>query len=287
VFVTSVLATLNGLVAALSLTTPVPATPTTLCTLQDSRITEASGIAVGPGVLWTHDDSGDTARFFALDRHCRTRATYDVGNETATDWEDVARGAGALWFGDIGDNSSRRSSVEVVKVPEPRVTPGDHQVRATVLRFRYADGPHDAEALLVHPRTGQLFVVTKSYGGWAGVYAAPLHPATSATNVLTRVAAFHLSPTGTPGGPAGPLGQVAVTSGDINASATRVVVRTYTDAYEWRIPDGDVAEAFGTAPGRTALPADRQGEGIAYDTDGLSWVTSSEGAQAPVRRITR
>lgn len=94
-----------------------------MCHLQDPRITESSGVAAGPGVLWTHNDSGDSARFFALDRRCRTLATYSVVGARATDWEDMARGAGALWFGDIGDNASTRSGVVVYRVPEPRTRP--------------------------------------------------------------------------------------------------------------------------------------------------------------------
>ena len=263
------------------------AVPTTLCSLQDSRITESSGLAVGDGVLWTHNDSGDSARFFALDRSCRTRATFNVSGVTATDWEDMARGAGALWFGDTGDNASTRSEVLVQRVAEPRVTPGTHTVRATTYRFRYEDTAHDAETLLVHPRTGQLFVVTKTYLGLATVYAAPRHPSASAVNVLTRVGSFTIAPSGTSGGPIGPPGQLSATAGDINPSADRVVVRTYTDAYEWTVRGGDVVAAFVVQPTRTALPETSQGEAIAYDTDGRSWLTTSEGKGAPVHRIAR
>ena len=40
-----------------------PADPL-MCHLQDRRITESSGVAAGPGALWTHNDSGDGPRFF-------------------------------------------------------------------------------------------------------------------------------------------------------------------------------------------------------------------------------
>src|SRR4051794_20300739 len=114
VFAESVVVKLQLLIAALVATGPAPAVtaaPATLCHLQDSRITESSGLAVGPGVLWTHNDSGDSARFFALDRRCRTLATYTLPGVQATDWEDMARGGGYLWLGDIGDNSATRSTI--------------------------------------------------------------------------------------------------------------------------------------------------------------------------------
>ena len=42
------------------------------------------------------------------------------------------------------------------------------------LRLRYPDGPHNAEAMLVDPRTGDLVIITKvATGGPAGVYTAP------------------------------------------------------------------------------------------------------------------
>ena len=138
----------------------------------------------------------------------------------------------------------------------------------------------------MHPRTGRLFVVTKSYTGTSAVYAAPARLGPG-LNTLTRVASFQTRPTGTAGGPAGPLGQLSTTGGDVSPAADRVVVRTYTDAYEWVVPGGDVAAAFAGTPTVTALPETGQGEAIAYDSDGRSWVTTSEGRGAPVHRVVR
>jgi hypothetical protein len=276
---------LAALLVSLGATSP-PADPL-LCHLHDPRITESSGVAVGPGAIWTHNDSGDRARFFALDRSCRTLATYTVVGASATDWEDMARGAGALWFGDIGDNRSARSEVVVYRVPEPSTRPAVQSVRATAYRFRYDDGPHDAEALMVQPSTGRVFVVTKSFSGKATVYAGPRELSASSTNVLTEVGSFRLTPTGTPGGPAGLVGQIAVTAADISPRGDRVVMRTYTDAYEWLVAGDDIGAAFEGEPSRTALPETSQGEAIAYDTDGRSWVTTSEGAGAPLHRVAR
>lgn len=276
-----VLATITGLATA------APAADPVLCSLRDDRISESSGVAVSGDVIFTHNDSGDSARFFALDRSCRTLATYSLSGVDASDWEDMARGAGALWFGDIGDNAMQRTEVVVHRVAEPRIRPAVQAVRSTAYRFRYADGAHDAETLLVHPRTGQLFVVTKSYAGMAGVYAAPVQPSTTAVNVLTEVGSFRVLPSGTAGGPIGPAGQLTTTGGDISPRADRVVVRTYTDAYEWTVARGDVAAAFAGTPTRTALPATTQGEAIGYDRDGRSWITTTEGVRSAVHRLAR
>lgn len=263
------------------------AAPTTLCSLQDDRLTESSGLAVlSDGSLVTHNDSGDAARFFVLDRRCRTTAVHTLSAD-ASDWEDMARGGGALWFGDIGDNAMTRADVVVQRVAERSLRRKGGAVPATAYRLVYPDGAHDAETLLAHPRTGRLFVVTKAYTGTSLVYAAPEVLSATAPNALVRVGQFQVLPSGTTGGPIGPVGQLSTTGGDISPRLDRVVVRTYTDAYEWTVSGGDVAGAFAASPRRTPLPETTQGEAIAYDRDGTTLLTTSEGAGAPVHRLTR
>lgn len=226
----------------------------TLCSLQDERLTESSGLAVlGDGSLVTHNDSGDAARFFVLDRRCRTTAVHTLRAE-ASDWEDMARGGGALWFGDIGDNAMTRASIGVQRVAERSLRTRGGAVPSTAYSLVYPDGAHDAETLLAQPRTGRLFVVTKAYSGTSLVYAAPEVLGATGPNALVRVGQFQLLPSGTTGGPVGPVGQLSTTGGDISPRLDRVVVRTYSDA---------------------------------YDRDGTTLLTTSEGAGAPVHRLTR
>lgn len=62
----------------------------------DIQINEASGLAASrlhPGVLYTHNDSGDRARIFALDSEDgRMLAQYQVLPADHHDWEDMAVG---------------------------------------------------------------------------------------------------------------------------------------------------------------------------------------------------
>ena len=247
-----------------------------LCALQGRTISESSGVVAGArsDLLFTHNDSGDTARFFAVDRNCRTVATYSLPGVQARDWEDVSRGpAQALWFGDIGDNNETRDlGVLVHRVAEP-VAGGPTRLTPTTYRLRYEDGPHDAEALLVTPRTGRVLVVTKSLGSEAGVYAAeaPLRPG-GVVNTLRLVATAPVS---------------LVTGGDISPDGSRVVLRNYAAAYEWDVLAGDVVAAFSGEPVRVPLPSSQQGEGISYDRDGRSLITTSEGVGAPVYVLRR
>jgi hypothetical protein len=266
-------------------------------TFQDPRITESSGLAASstPGIVFTHNDSGDDARFFAVDQAGRTVTTYSLPDVQARDWEDMARGPdeqgrSSLWLGDIGDNSALRDhGLLVHRVREP--VPGERErvttEPPTSFRLVYEDGPGDAEGLLVHPRTGRLYVVSKPLAGPAKVYAAPEKLDADGRNLLQLVAEVPLRATGTPGGPGiGGLAQLLVTAGDISPDGTRVALRTYTDLYEWPIDGDDVAAAFDADPVVGPLPETRQGEGLAYATDGQSVLISTEGQGAPVHRLT-
>lgn len=241
---------------------------TLACHFTDPAIAESSGAARAPAPAWiyTHDDSGDTARFFAVDRSCRTVGTWRLRNVTAVDWEDMAAGPGmTLWFGDIGDNRSRRDHVSLYRVDGAALPVGGGTVASTLVDLRYDDGPHDAETLLVDPTDGRVWVVTKSLDGEAGVYAADLVDGT-----LHRVATLDLD-----------LG--GATGGDISPDGRKIVIRTYLAAYEWRVPGGDVVGALTSGrSAATALVGSEQGEGIAY-VDDSTLVTTAEGAGAAVR----
>jgi hypothetical protein len=269
--------------------------PEALFTLRDPEITESSGVAASArsdDLFFTHNDSGDTARFFAVDANGCTQAVFDFADRgiVAEDWEDMARGpevdgTPTLWIADTGDNAARRESVTVHRVFEPRVklrtsSPDPalpcpparaRTVAATAYELRYEDGPHDSEALLVDPTTGQLFVVTKVGTGDAALYAAPERLRKKHPNVLRAVAAVR--------------GITNVTSGDIAPDGTRLVLRTYDSAYEFEIPDGDPTAAFASEPRTFTLPSMPQGEAITYTRDADAWVTTSEGAGTVVYRL--
>ena len=186
--------------------------PEAYFTLRDPEITESSGIAASAradDLFFTHNDSGDTARFFAVDDHGCTQAVFDLADRgtIAIDWEDMARGPKidgkpTLFLADIGDNFAARPNVVVYRVVEPKVkrqpSPADpaaacpparaRTVAATTFELTYEDGPRDAEALLVDPRTGRLYVVTKVGSGDAALYAAPERLSRKRPNVLRNVA---------------------------------------------------------------------------------------------------
>jgi len=273
---------------------------------RDPRILESSGVATSStraDVIYTHNDSGDSARFFAVRDDGCTLATYNLAGARAVDWEDVGRGADGLWFADIGDNEMHRTAgIWAYHVTEPVVTeagpPGpdgcppiaEFDVPWTKYPLAYLDGYHDAETLLVHPVTGRLYVVSKLYGE-STIYAAPATLQTDAVNTLTPVAAITVPPVAAlPGGPGFALPNgLQVTGGDIAPDGYHVVLRTYSEAYEWEVTTDDFADAFSpfVRVWRIDLPHTVQGEGIAYTRAGDAVVTTTEGLEAPVHLIPR
>jgi hypothetical protein len=247
------------------------------CTITDPRVTESSGLAAGGGRLYTVNDGGSRLTVYVLDNGCRVRRVVGADLDPY-DVEDLARSAdGTLWLADLGDNLHQRRTVAIELLTETGAV--------RLLRFSYPDGPHDAEALLLD-RAGRPYLVTKDPFGTSGVYTPAGIPRTGRPTVLGRVGTVRLRPTGTPGGPAGVVGQLLVTGGAVSPDGTLVVLRTYTDAYLWRAADGDVAHALRTGtPTRIALPATRQGEAVTFGPDGRSLLTSTEGLPAAVHRI--
>ena len=246
--------------------------------------TELSGLAVSaaqPGVLWTHNDSGDRPRLLALRTDGSLIAGLDVPGAEATDWEDIAVGPGGdLLVGDIGDNAARRDGIDVYRVPEPRLADGPAATApATRLRLTYPDGAHDAESLLADRRTGEVVIVTKQLSGRSGVYTGKLPPrGAPVTATLRHAGDLELG-----------LGGLA-TAGDVSADGATIAVRTYTALYAWtRRPGRSLAATMtGRRPCTGQVPLGREGQGEAHALarDGRSFFTVPEGAAATLRRYT-
>ncbi len=97
----------------------------------------------------------------------RVRALRQRIGKTSPSGRDAVRGRSYLYIGDIGDNRRSRRDVVVFRVEEPAAgRPGatSETQMSTPLRFRYPDAPHDAEALALHPHTGDIYFIVKARG---------------------------------------------------------------------------------------------------------------------------
>ena len=250
-----------GLVCALA-PAPAYAGPRTvashrLLTLQDEDIFESSGLVDRGDVVYTNNDSGDDAVVYGVDPATGRTVSRTTYADSVEDVEAIAPGAhGTVWAGDTGDNRHRRDDVAVY-----RMVPGDGTHPGVRYTLTYPDGAHDAETLLVQPRTQRVFVVSKSVFGGT-VYAAPRHPV--AGSRPNRMRAFARVPG-------------LVTDGSFFPDGRHVVLRTYSTASVYTFP------GFGLV-GTVRLPDQPQGEGISVAADGRVLV-SSEGVHADVLQI--
>lgn len=245
----------------------------------DTALKEISGIDAGvrnPNVHWVHNDSGDSARVFAIDGNGVTQRQYTLSGASANDWEDLAVGGGPepgvsyLYVADIGDNGTSRAEVSVYRVPEPAVSAGQPVTLTGVdrLRLKYPDGAKDAEALLVDPETGELLIIQKKgAGGTVGVYHAPGGLAGGSLTTMTKVTDLVLA-SGSSN---------AVTSAAVSADGRQIAVRTYGKVLLWGRGTGTIWEAFAATPCQGPQPPESQGEAIGFHADGRAYVTVSEG----------
>jgi hypothetical protein len=254
--------------------TPVPGART-LCTVTDARLPELSGLVVTGSRMLAMNDGGDRLTVYVLDSACRV-----VGVRSAAvdpyDPEDLAVGAdGTVWLADTGDNLVQRRTVALLALRRDGST--------AVYRLTYPDGPHDAEALLLPP-DGTPYLVTKEVLGNSGVYRPTRGLVDGRTVPMAKVASLRLTLTGTPGGPVGRAGELMVTGGAVSPDGRLLALRTYTDAYIWRLAGSDVPRALAAKPERIALPPARQGEAISFAGDGRL-VVGTEGLPGAVTAV--
>jgi hypothetical protein len=254
-------------------------------------LVEASGLVASRahrGVLYAHNDSGDVARVFAFDDTGVAIARLAITGATNVDWEDIAIGpcpAGScIYVGDIGDNGLDRATKTVYRFPEPDLAPGQPFSMIDVagveaLPFSYPGARHNAETLLVHPISGDIYVVTKEDVGVPSVvfkFPQPLTPGTPATLIELATLPFPMA------------GQPDVSGGDIDPCGTSVLLRLGSAAlYELDVADGQPFDSFVTAPLRVLpIAVEGNGESITWDADGAGYYTISEGAGAQLHRVS-
>lgn len=243
--------------------------------LGDPELTETSGLVqsrLEADRFWAHNDSGDTARLFALKESGAPLGIVTLDIEEAVDWEDMAIGTlggePVLVIGDIGDNRKKREDITVHWLPEPAETTGvDLAVNSATLT--YPDGARDSEAMFVDPVSGDLILVAKSDA--SEIYRLP---APWKDGELEQVGSLLFGDEGLPGGN-------RVTGAD--AFGSRVILRTYTHLFVFQIPEGGTAiQALAGPACEVPVAAELQGESVAMGQD--RYWTISEGLMAPVHR---
>jgi len=257
--------------------------------LQDKAMNETSGIAastVNKDTYYTHNDSGDTSRFFAISPGGKLISTlYFKGNPAESlgvkDCEDIAVGPGPVknksyvYVGDIGDNAAVRNFITIYRIPEQTTWTkgGNINVTATPVNLKYPDGPKDAETLMIDPVEKLLYIISKRTDT-VSVYTAPLYYKANDTLVMTYRAKLFFK---------GYKPFKWIVSGDISKDGKQVLVKSYEKVYYWKREGNEpIWQTLQRVPDEPKYQQEKQGEAISFTLDGRGFYTVSEGVFAPV-----
>ncbi len=248
-----------------------PATPgKAVCTINDDRIAGVVGLLATTSGFLAVDNGANgpsSVTVFHLNTKCSV-TDLDRRDRESRDPADLVAGTkSSLLIADFGDPDGSRASIALWKLAANSGT-------ATIYRMSYPDGAQDAQAMLVGPADTPIVITTHG-----GIYTptGPLKAEQSAPGVaLKKAGQLTLKATDTPN-PLGVVGTTTITGAAQSPDGTKVVIRTFSDAYEWDVAKGtDLVAAITTGtPRRTALPNESDGEAIAYSPDGKSYYTVS------------
>lgn len=256
-------------------------------------IIESSGLSASQrhdGLFWTHNDSGGGPKLYLFDKEGTHLGIAHVLGAKANDWEDMAIGPcdadgnrSCIYIGDFGDNNAERASVQLYKFPEPDL-PEERPATVGIeswerIEFQYPDGARDAESLMVHPGSAEIFVVGKYGEHGPTVYRVPNEATkkdeTATANKLAELA----SVTG--------FGSYA-TGADISPDGREFSLRTYVKVYTFCADEEeDFETAFENEPVISHPRLTIQSEALAYSPDGNHLWFTSEGKRPPLIRMER
>jgi hypothetical protein len=250
--------------------------------IKSKWLEEISGMAASrkyPDTFWVQND-GESGLLYAINSSGKLIAFVSCSIKLK-DLEDIAIGPGPragadfIYLGDIGDNDRERREIGVVRFVEPELS-GERGEQIDVdeaeeFRLAYPDGPHDAEALFVDPKTGELFIVTKEKQR-ARLYSISADRLKDGDSSKLRAA--------------GTLDVDEVSAGAISPDGRRIILRREARGWLWK-RDGNesVPEALRRKPETIPVLGKRQGpngEAICFGPDSNSYFTVSEGDKQPL-----
>jgi hypothetical protein len=249
--------------------------------LQSSELNESSGIAEPrPGEIWTHNDSGDSPRFFVFGVDGRPLAQVWGEGLKAIDWEDMCSftrdGRRFVAVGDVGDNARRRPEVTIYVLEVAADLLASKQERVPInlvasLYVTYPDGPVDCETLAYDPVRKSFLLASKELLR-CRLFEVDARVLVGKRQVQAKQVGSVLLP--------------MVTAGDISMNGDLLVLATYGPGClirrgqngQWQTQGDDAVRMF-------ELPPRRQGESICFAQDGHSLWLSSEKAPSPLFKV--
>lgn len=247
--------------------------PGLLCRIATSTITESSGLQYSrnmPHLVWTHNDENEARQIRGIEIPTGkpVASITFTGVGARVDPEAIRIDPqGRLLLADIGDNTNSRGTVAIFRCAEP-TSLGNKTVPAEQFTVDYNIGSMNAECLLVHPVSGQLWIITKEAGGGRllrGPTSNALGPGTN-TFVNQSIPA--------------PLPKL-VTDGVITQNGKFALLRA-AGVQATQVYDTTTWKRLGDIP----TPAVTKGESITLEDDwNRSFLVGSEGVNSPIFRV--
>lgn len=230
-----------------------------------AAIKEASGIAdskTAPGNLWVVEDSGNPPQLHLLNYNGEATGKVYLKGATNRDWEDLVLFENQLFIADIGDNKNSKSNYTIYQFPEPGA--GTDTVKTfNRIRFRYADGPRDAEALLLDPQTKDILLITKQDN------PSRIYKLTYPYNYTTIDTARFV----------GNLTFTGVVGAALSPDGSEALLKTYLGLYYYKLQAGQTLQTIlQQTPGDLAYTVEPQGEAVTFARDNSGFYTLSEKA---------
>ena len=241
-------------------------------------VDEASGIGdsfSNPGFLWVELDSGNPPALYLLKHNGTHGKRIFLKGASNRDWEDlvVSNGPAAskkyIYIGEIGDNNLAYSQYCIYRLPEPDGS-ADSVSNFARIDFKYPDGAHDAEAMLVDGETKDIYIITKR-DQYSKVYKLSYPQDTAGLNMASFVM---------------DLPYRGVVSAGIALSQNELFVKTYSSVYYYKRKNGETIELTLKQPYQLlTYQVEGQGEAICFANDNSGFYTLSEKSFLPAVKL--
>jgi len=244
----------------------------------ESQLSNPTGLVYSRNnsdVVWAHNNKGNLNKIYAIGKNGSNRVSYTINGATNRDWEDIAIGKGPnpnlnyLYIADIGDDNTTYNSIVIYRFVEPTIqnnlAPGSTLNISSNLvnrfEFVYPDGPKNAEALMIDPLNGDLYIVSKTNDS-SIIYKTPMPQSGQGQATLEKVAVLPLS---------------NIVAADISSCGTKIALKDSIRIYTWdRNIEETVINGLNKKPLRLPYIIEPHGYSFAWTENATGYFTLSK-----------
>jgi hypothetical protein len=244
--------------------------------VEHDALNEASGLAMSrryTNVLWSHNDSGDKSRIYAMSLQGKHLGVFQLKDTEAIDWEDIACGPGPvtntsyIYVADMGDNKAKRKIKYIYRLQEPEIIQSIPQKIHWIntfdrIAFEYPDDKRDAETLFIESSSRDLYIVSKREEQ-VGVYRLQYPSSTQTVNIAEKIATLPIT---------------WAVGGDISLDGNELLIKTESTVYYWKKKPQELIITFFSTPNLVSVPymQELQGEAVCWFQNSMGYFTVSE-----------